>query len=229
MAIQFAMLMRRLWTAESRYVIPNQLRDLICSKYSNFRGYEQQDTQEFMSSLLSLIHEDMNRVLKKPFYEDSFECEVDAMDECLKIAAKSWERFLSRENSVIVDNFYGQFKSKLTCPECQRSSITFEPFNNLLVPVAKQKKQINFFTVTEDQAFFSQWFLSEDETVETFTESIKAASNLYINKEIKIYVIERCNETDDEELIGFKFDSYYDNLKPHDKMPILGKNKNFLM
>ena len=228
MAIQFAMLIRRLWTAESNFVIPNQLRELICSKYSNFRGYEQQDTQEFMSSLLSLIHEDLNRVQKKPFYEDSLECQNDTIEECFKVADKSWQRFLSRENSVIVDNFYGQFKSKLTCPECQRSSITFEPFNNILVPLAKSKIRINFFKVQENEILYSEWYFNEEDTVESFIQSIKSASNLK-NKEIKLYVIERCNETDDEDLIGFKFDSYYDNLKPNDKMPLLGKNKNILM
>lgn len=229
MAIQFAMLIRRLWTADSNYVIPNQLRELICSKYSNFRGFEQQDTQEFMSSLLSLIHEDLNRVQNKPFYEDSLECESDSMEECLKVAGKSWERFLSRENSVIVDNFYGQFKSKLTCPECQRSSITFEPFNNLLVPLSKSKKRINFFTANENEILLSQWYYHEDDTIESFIQSIKSASNLHKNKEIRLYVIERYNETDDENLIGFKFDSYYDNLNPNDKIPTLGNNKNILM
>ncbi len=68
-----------------------------------------------MCSFLSLLHEDLNRVLKKPYYESSLECDEDSFYITQKIAAESWERFLSRENSVIVDNFYGQFKSKLTC------------------------------------------------------------------------------------------------------------------
>jgi len=76
MAVAFYMLIKQLWTGKNqRSIAPNKLRDLICQKYAHFRGYEQQDTQEFMCSLLSVLHEDLNRVLKKPYYESSWECE----------------------------------------------------------------------------------------------------------------------------------------------------------
>lgn len=115
MAVQFAVLLRQIWTSNQKYISPSKLRDLICSKFSNFCGYEQQDTQEFMFSFLSLLHEDLNRVLKKPYFESSLECDEDSIINIQNIASESWLRFLSRENSIIVDNFYGQFKSKLTC------------------------------------------------------------------------------------------------------------------
>ena len=83
-------------------------------------------------------------MLKKPYYESSLECEDDSYDKTVEIANESWKRFLSRENSIIVDNFYGQFKSKLTCPECHKVSITFEAFSNLIVPLPKPKKDIHF-------------------------------------------------------------------------------------
>lgn len=43
MAIQFAMLIRQLWTSKQNYIAPNKLKELICHKYTHFRGYEQQD------------------------------------------------------------------------------------------------------------------------------------------------------------------------------------------
>lgn len=142
LAVSFAMLMRQLWTSNTNCISPSHLRDLICTKYHHFRGYEQQDTHEFLCSLMSILHEDLNRVLKKPFYESALECEDESSNNIAKIAEESWQRFLSRENSIVVDNFYGQFKSKLTCPECHRISITFEPFNSLLVPVPSPKTSI---------------------------------------------------------------------------------------
>lgn len=147
MAVTFAVLLRQLWTSNMSSVAPSKLRDLVAQKYAHFRGYEQQDTQEFLCSLLSILHEDLNRVLKKPFYESSLECENDSDATTFQVAEESWKRFLSRDDSVVVDNFYGQFKSKLTCPECNRVSITFEPFNNLLIPIAKPKKLINFVLI----------------------------------------------------------------------------------
>ena len=139
MAVAFAMLMRQVWKKNASCISPTQVRELIGSKYAHFKGYEQQDTQEFMCTLLSILHEDLNRVSKKPFYESGLECDNDTFDLASKMANESWSRFLSRENSVIVDNFYGQFKSKLTCPTCSKVSITFEPFNNLLVPLPAPK------------------------------------------------------------------------------------------
>jgi ubiquitin C-terminal hydrolase len=146
-AVSFAVLLRQLWTTNVNCVTPNKLRDLVSLKYAHFRGYEQQDTQEFLCSLLSLLHEDLNRVLKKPFYESSLECEDDSLANTCHVAAESWKRFLSRDNSIVVDNFYGQFKSKLTCPTCSRVSITFEAFSNLLVPLAKPRKLLEFVLI----------------------------------------------------------------------------------
>ncbi|CAF0738125.1 unnamed protein product [Brachionus calyciflorus] len=230
MAISFAILLRQLWTADSSYIIPNKLRDLICSKYSNFRGYEQQDTQEFMSSLISLIHEDLNRVLKKPFYEDSLECEEDSLANCKNIAAKSWDRFLSRENSIIVDNFYGQFKSTLTCPECNRVSITFEPFSNLLVPLAKPKIPIDFLISIEQHLDLINLYLNEETLVENSIDEIKNKFTEFKDKNLKLCVIEKfTNETLDDEYSGFVFDSNYDNLKNSEKLPSLRKNAHFMI
>lgn len=113
MAVTFAMLVRQLWTSSAPSIAPSKLRELIGQKYANFRGFEQQDTQEFLSSLLSLLHEDLNRVVKKPFYESALDCSEDSHDQTCHIADESWSRHLSRDNSIIVDNFYGQFKSKV--------------------------------------------------------------------------------------------------------------------
>ncbi len=55
------------------------------------------------------------------------------------VAEKDWEVYKSRNDSVIVDLFQGQYRSKLTCPECNRVSITFDPFLYLTVPVPRRK------------------------------------------------------------------------------------------
>ena len=143
MAVVFALFLKQIWNSNTSSLAPSKLRELLCTKYPHFKGYEQQDTQEFLCSLLSVLHEDLNRVAKKPFYESPLECEDDSSDMTFQIAKASWDRFLTREDSVIVDNFYGQFKSKLTCPECGKISITFEPFNSLLVPLPKPKKPVD--------------------------------------------------------------------------------------
>jgi hypothetical protein len=41
----------------------------------------------------------------------------------------------SRNDSIIVDWFQGQLKSKLVCPKCNRIANTFDPFMYLSLPI----------------------------------------------------------------------------------------------
>lgn len=47
----------------------------FCVQYSvgrfapQFSGYQQQDSQELMAFLLDGLHEDLNRIIKKPYVE----------------------------------------------------------------------------------------------------------------------------------------------------------------
>ena len=150
LAICFESFLNRVWHCKKSFIAPIELRDLMCQKFAHFRGSEQQDTQEFMCSFLSILHEDLNRVSTKPFYESGLEFDNESPNLAAQIAKESWNRFLSRENSIVIDNFYGQFKSKLTCLECGKVSITFEPFNNLLVPLPKSKKKFKIILVYQN-------------------------------------------------------------------------------
>lgn len=76
---------------------------------------------------MDVIHEDLNRVINKP-YTDS----IDSNDRPDKIVSQEfWIKHIKRNQSMIVDYFTGQFKSKLTCPDCGKISITFDPFMSM--------------------------------------------------------------------------------------------------
>ena len=45
------------------------LQNLVAQRASQFSGYAQHDAQEFMAFLLDGLHEDLNRVKKKPYTE----------------------------------------------------------------------------------------------------------------------------------------------------------------
>ena len=63
----------------------------------------------------------------------------------------SWQNHLKRNRSIIVDLLHGQYKSKLTCPECSKVSITFDPYMSVSVPIPTNKsKEIEFFFMHAD-------------------------------------------------------------------------------
>lgn len=83
----------------------------------HFVGYQQHDSQEFLSFLLDGLHEDLNRVLEKPYMEIP---DFDDMLSDKEVATCFWNYHKARNNSYLVDLFQGQFKSRLICDECKK-------------------------------------------------------------------------------------------------------------
>jgi ubiquitin carboxyl-terminal hydrolase 4/11/15 len=66
------------------------------------------------------------------------------------VAEEAWNNHLKRNDSIIVDLFQGQYKSKLVCPTCSRISITFDPFMYLSLPIPNSGKTIEPILVDKD-------------------------------------------------------------------------------
>lgn len=102
-----------------------------------FTGYQQHDSQELAAFLLDGLHEDLNRILKKPYIEVP---DYDGSMSDVDYAERLWSIHKSRNDSIIVDLFQGQYKSTLHCPECGKFSVTFDPFMYLTLPLPVKKK-----------------------------------------------------------------------------------------
>ncbi len=100
-------------------IAPRELK-LKISKYApSFSGYAQHDTQELLAFLLDGMHEDLNRIVKKPYVENP-DWNGGGDEELVKLAREYWTGYKKRNDSVIVDLFQGQYKSTLVCPECSK-------------------------------------------------------------------------------------------------------------
>ncbi|KAJ3052911.1 Ubiquitin carboxyl-terminal hydrolase 15 [Rhizophlyctis rosea] len=144
-AEQYAYLIRQLWDVNGpKAFSPYKFKSTIGKFNSMFQGYGQQDSQELLNSLLDGLHEDLNRIKKKPYIE------TPDMDEKgdEEIAGTLWDIHCQRNSSVIVDLFQGQYKSRLECPECGKSSTTFDPFMFLSIPIPERRtKSVSVFAV----------------------------------------------------------------------------------
>ncbi|WFD35402.1 ubiquitinyl hydrolase 1 [Malassezia cuniculi] len=135
----YGRLVHQLWAAASGAVVPRDFKMALARFAPQFTGYAQQDSQELLAFLLDGLHEDLNRIAKKPYIETP-DWEGGSAGDMLRFASKQWDLYKARNDSVIVDLFQGQYRSTLVCPVCSKISIKFDPFMYLTLPIPNTRK-----------------------------------------------------------------------------------------
>ena len=159
--------------AYANYIFKIYLNDNIFLELKNFKnaiglvddrfsGYDQQDTHEFLSFLIDSMHEDLNKVITKPkVNRKSSDWEKKYSVEILdKLKSKiEWNNFLKRNQSIMVDLFYGQYKTSIICPKCSHNSTNFSIFLSLQLPIPLCN---NYFTM---KVYLSEEWLNNKDYV----------------------------------------------------------------
>jgi ubiquitin carboxyl-terminal hydrolase 8 len=161
LVVEYAELMKAVWLGSSTVIRPQSFKTQLERFAPQFRGYRQHDSQELLAFLLDGIHEDLNRIEKKPYIEDR-DCD-GTNDEADAIEA--WKNYLRRDKSLIVDIFQGQMRSQLQCLTCGHSNIRFEPFMYLSLPISPSCKSITdcleLYLAKENMIGPNQWYCSK--------------------------------------------------------------------
>jgi len=135
-ATEYAALLRELWDPYGNPTIqPRNFKKAIGEFNSIFASYFQQDSQEFVGSLLDALHEDLNRVHVKPYIPDK---DTDGMTDA-EAAQTMWDAFKGRNDSIVVELFMGAYKSNVRCCECAKRTVKFDPYMFLPIPIPRQK------------------------------------------------------------------------------------------
>uniref|UniRef100_A0A667ZGQ4 Ubiquitin carboxyl-terminal hydrolase n=1 Tax=Myripristis murdjan TaxID=586833 RepID=A0A667ZGQ4_9TELE len=133
----YAELIKQVWSGKYSYVTPRPFKTQVGRFAPQFSGYQQQDSHELLAFLLDGLHEDLNRIRKKPYIQLK---DADGRPDKV-VAEEAWENHIKRNDSIIVDIFHGLFKSTLVCPVCSKVSVTFDPFCYLTLPLPMKKER----------------------------------------------------------------------------------------
>ncbi|KAI0924296.1 hypothetical protein AcW2_005215 [Taiwanofungus camphoratus] len=136
----FANILRDMWQGELQCLSPMTFRRSICVYNPQYGGTEQHDSQEFLNSLLDGLHEDLNRVLHKPQLDSTPEREAELEKLPVQIASEQeWQIYRMRNDSLVVDFFQGQFRNRLECLTCHKTSTTYNTFMYLSLPIPSNR------------------------------------------------------------------------------------------
>ncbi|KAJ6255067.1 ubiquitin carboxyl-terminal hydrolase 11 [Anaeramoeba flamelloides] len=198
LARAFADLEQNYWTTSSSSISPRNLKYVIGRFASQFMGFSQQDSHELLSFLLDGLHEDLNRIKKKPYVPD-----IDGKNckDLPKLARDSWKNYKKRNDSFVVDHFQGLLRNRLECPTCKNVSYKFDPCRYLsvplpsslefsiavtLIPVNKQKKMLKYY-ITIQKTLGLDGVLTELSTLAGIETNRLCLAEIYNNTVYKIF------------------------------------------
>jgi len=137
--------LKELWMrSNARSTSPTMLKRAIALFAPRFAGFQQHDAQEFLAYLLDGLHEDLNRIREAPYVEMP---DVEEEEDMAVAGSRAWDAHRRRNDSLVMDSFYGQFKSTCVCPQCNRVSVSFDAFNHVSLEIPQEQNAIVPLTV----------------------------------------------------------------------------------
>ena len=154
LAMSWGALLQQYWIEKTRVGNPAEFKKTLGDKVKMFRGFGQQDSNEFMNFFIDYLNEDLNGTTQKPYIELDSKKEDESDEECSK---RFWESNLTRNDSVITDLFCGQYKSTIVCPDCGNINITFDPFNTLTLSLVNKSNESD--KANEDYEYIDEFHI----------------------------------------------------------------------
>ena len=152
---------------------PSNFKKIFSLKHKEYKGYAQLDTQEFCRILLEDINYELNEV-KNPSKYKELKTDGKSKRQCDK---EFDTLFKSRENSIVIDTFYGQIINIFTC-KCGHETYSFQKVLDLPLLLPDGDKPISLNKLLDD--YF------EGENIQFSNKCKKCGKKTVHEKEIKI-------------------------------------------
>ena len=119
--------------ARMNALTPKRFKSVLGRVNPEYAGVDQHDAHEVIEQLLDKMHEDLNRISKKPYVEN---LEGDGTNDST-IARDTWKRHCLREDSMVKDTVGGLMRSQLNCPTCGKVSVAYEYHNTVQIAIPR--------------------------------------------------------------------------------------------
>jgi len=118
---------------------PKELKNEIGCKFRKFAGYQQHDSQEFLRLFIEEIGKELNRVKITPPYR-----ELETKNLSKESQNENFhDFFIKRENSIVIETFYGQTCNTFKCT-CGLESYSFEKFLDVPLLISNKSSLISY-------------------------------------------------------------------------------------
>ena len=127
-------------------IVPSRFHNIVNMLASErgitlFQIGRQNDTQEFITLVIDSLHE----ALSYPITANITGKMTSKIDQYILEGYKQFATFYRKNYSPIIDIFYGQFHSSITCNTCGHESSNFPPECVFALPVRKTGGQITLY------------------------------------------------------------------------------------
>ena len=201
LADNFSEVFKQLWQESAQIISARKFVDSFFIQNNQFTPDVEQDAHEFLSCLLSNLHDRLNKAIpiqnnkdkedKDNKKENLKENEKDKKKKNINLEEK-FNEYLNEEakknDSFIYELFTGHFISRTVCEECKTESINFEPFNTLSLPIPKKHFSYNIKYFTENGPKFFPVAINEN----TKFLDLKEKALFYFEKDIINKIRKNC-------------------------------------
>jgi len=91
--LEFAELFKNMWSTRLAEKSPNRFKTQLGKFNGQFVGVDQQDAQEFLTYIIDMLHEDSNKIRKKPYVENPEDSWVEKTS-LPRVGDEAWRRYV---------------------------------------------------------------------------------------------------------------------------------------
>ncbi|RWS06600.1 ubiquitin specific protease 2-like protein [Dinothrombium tinctorium] len=117
---------------ENTTLAPSVFRSHFTRYQPKFRGYDQQDAQEFLRYLITGLHEEVNETKHRP---------KPPIMKSPNSPTEAWQQMKMIDDSPFVDMLVGQLSSVIQCTQCGNKSTCWDPFWDLSLPLPRNMSE----------------------------------------------------------------------------------------